>query len=400
MENAPAQALRIAALELHEFRCFEHLELKVPADARHVALVGENGSGKTSILEAVSLFAPGTGLRRARRVCLPRVGGSGRARVRIALGGRGRTFATEAGTAKRGLLCDGEPASGGSVAAALPLLWLTPTQIEMFSGTREARQMFWDRITACFFTDHAIVLGRAERLRRERLRLLSDDLRGDDPRGAQARGDWLASIEAGLAAETIAVWERRFATRRRLRAELARGGEKAGDLFRACAISFGGEFAKPFAPLDDDANPEGARTEDASATARGEVQAQLAGRLVRSRGLDAASKRSSVSARRFDFSAALTAGGSAKDAATASTGEQKRAILSLLLAAARGLVAAGSAPVLLLDEASAHLDATRLEALFEALTDLNLQVWTTGQDATRFPRSLFWRYDPGAAKEI
>jgi DNA replication and repair protein RecF len=69
----------------------------------------------------------------------------------------------------------------------------------------------------------------------------------------------------------------------------------------------------------------------------------------------------------------------------ASTGEQKALLITLILAHAN-LVAemTGLAPVMLLDEALAHLDPERREALFAALTRLGAQVWMSAADPALF----------------
>ena len=68
-----------------------------------------------------------------------------------------------------------------------------------------------------------------------------------------------------------------------------------------------------------------------------------------------------------------------------STGEQKALLISVTLANARLLAAErGGAPLLLLDEVAAHLDAERREALFAEVLALGAQAWMTGADAAFF----------------
>ncbi|MDA0674776.1 MAG: AAA family ATPase, partial [Proteobacteria bacterium] len=54
----------VLRLTLTEFRNYERFRLDVAADP--VVLTGANGAGKTNLLEALSLLAPGRGLRGAR----------------------------------------------------------------------------------------------------------------------------------------------------------------------------------------------------------------------------------------------------------------------------------------------------------------------------------------------
>ena len=87
-------------------------------------------------------------------------------------------------------------------------------------------------------------------------------------------------------------------------------------------------------------------------------------------------------------------------AALCSTGEQKALLVSVVLGHA-GLIAEarGHAPILLLDEVAAHLDAARREALFAALASLPAQAFLTGTDGRVFaplaPRAEAWRVEGG-----
>jgi DNA replication and repair protein RecF len=69
-----------------------------------------------------------------------------------------------------------------------------------------------------------------------------------------------------------------------------------------------------------------------------------------------------------------------------STGEQKALLIGLILAHA-DLVSqhrGGAAPLLLLDEITAHLDPLRRLALFDEISRLGCQAWMTGTDAQAF----------------
>ncbi|MCL6609156.1 MAG: AAA family ATPase [Geminicoccaceae bacterium] len=60
---APVVPLVVERLRLRDVRNWARLDLALPPGA--VVLVGPNGAGKTNLLEALSLLAPGRGLRRA-----------------------------------------------------------------------------------------------------------------------------------------------------------------------------------------------------------------------------------------------------------------------------------------------------------------------------------------------
>ena len=75
--------LRLTRVICRDFR--NHADLDLAVGSRFVALVGENGAGKTNLLESISLFSPGRGLRRADLSSMARNAGSGGFAVSLAL---------------------------------------------------------------------------------------------------------------------------------------------------------------------------------------------------------------------------------------------------------------------------------------------------------------------------
>ena len=71
--DAAAPRLWVERLALTNFR--NHAATAITVGPQPVVLAGANGSGKTNILEAVSLLSPGQGLRRAPFIDLARSGG-------------------------------------------------------------------------------------------------------------------------------------------------------------------------------------------------------------------------------------------------------------------------------------------------------------------------------------
>jgi DNA replication and repair protein RecF len=102
-----------------------------------------------------------------------------------------------------------------------------------------------------------------------------------------------------------------------------------------------------------------------------------------SRGRDAAAGATLAGPHRADL--LFTHAPKGLPAALCSTGEQKALLVAVVLAHAALIAAArGFAPLLLLDEVAAHLDAPRREALFAALAALPVQAFLTGTDAAVF----------------
>ena len=93
--------LRLTRVICRDFR--NHADLDLAVGSRFVALVGENGAGKTNLLESISLFSPGRGLRRADLSSMARNAGSGGFAVSLALKqGEGGTSHRHGLRARRG----------------------------------------------------------------------------------------------------------------------------------------------------------------------------------------------------------------------------------------------------------------------------------------------------------
>lgn len=345
-------APRILALRITDLRNHAASEL-LPGDLPFVVLTGPNGAGKTAALEAVSLLAPGRGLRAGALGELARAGGPGGFAVRAELGLEPglppvvlATGTEPAAPERRQLRVNGAPAALASLADWLALLWITPAMDRLFQDAPGARRRFLDRLVLARMPAHAGHATRYEAAMRERTRLLTGE-RPADPA-------WLAALEAQMARHGAEVARAREDTVAALGARLA---EEVDPAFPAAHVTLEGEgFAD---------------------------EAQLADALAASRARDAAAGRATVGPHRVDLAVRLAASG--VPAARASTGEQKALLAGLMLAHA-GLVAEerGRPPLLLFDEVAAHLDPGRRAALFARLAALGSQCWLTGTEPALF----------------
>jgi DNA replication and repair protein RecF len=337
----------LSRLRLTDFR--NHAELVLTPSPGFVVLTGENGAGKTNVLEAVSLLAPGRGLRRAALSDMQRQGGPGGFGIAATLAAAGGEVEIATGTLaaapeRRQLRIQGAAATANTLAEWLTVLWLTPAMDRLFVEPAGERRRFLDRLTLALEPGHAHHAARYEAAMRARNRLLG----ADEP----ADPEWLTALETQMAEHGGAIEVARRATVALLGARLAEQAE--------------GPFARA-----------GLALEGWSGDAE-----QLAGELRQGRGRDAAAGRALAGPHRADL--AVTHLGKGQAAALASTGEQKALLLGIVLAHAE-LVAArtGHAPVLLLDEVAAHLDPVRRGALFARLADHG-QVWMTGTEPALF----------------
>ncbi|MDJ1158858.1 DNA replication/repair protein RecF [Chelatococcus sp. SYSU_G07232] len=360
---APGHAPRVRRLMLADFRSYAALDLAV--DTRLVALAGENGAGKTNLLEALSLFTPGRGLRRADLAEMARLGGSGGFAASITLDGA--YGGTRLGTgldppapgapASRKCRIDGVPVgSAAAFAEHLRLVWLTPALDGLFTGPPGDRRRFLDRLVLAVDAEHGGRVGAFERAVRSRNRLLEE--------GAPDRG-WLDAVEREIAELGIAVAAARRETVTRLDALIAATRDDASP-FPWASVELAGEIEDIVAALP-----------------AVEAEDRYRALLRDNRARDRAAGRTLIGPQASDL--VVHHGPKTAAAARCSTGEQKALLVGLVLAHAR-LVAAmsGIAPLVLLDEIAAHLDRRRRAALFVALDKLGSQVWMTGADAQLF----------------
>jgi DNA replication and repair protein RecF len=356
---------RVRRLSLTSFRSYRAAQVEV--DRNCIVLVGANGAGKTNLIEAISFFAPGRGLRRANLEDVAFSKGDGTwavsAEVEGALGPvvlgtgiEGRAYEDAAIT--RRCRIDREPvASAGAFADHLRVVWLVPAMDALFNGPASERRRFLDRLALAIDADHAGRVAALERAVRSRNRLLEEPR--PDPH-------WLDAVEHQTAELAVAVTAMRVETVARLQAAMDGRQKHSGSTFPAAAIALQGwmENLVPFHPAV-------------------EIEDRYRGVLRENRARDAAAGRTLEGAHLTD----LVVRHADKDmaAADASTGEQKALLIGLVLAHA-GLLAemTGFAPVLLLDEVVAHLDLSRRRSLHAEIEKLEVQVWMTGADIAGF----------------
>jgi DNA replication and repair protein RecF len=346
--------VHLLSIELRGFRNHWLTRLQ-PGDAPFVLLTGPNGAGKTNLLEAVSLLAVGRGLRGNPLSQMAAAGGAGGFTILAdllpdpGLPPISIVTATRADAPERRLLkINGANAALSALSDWSSQLWLTPAMDRLFADTASARRRFLDRLVLALSPGHAGHATRYEAAMRARTRLLTADEPADPA--------WLTALEVQMAEHGAALADARAAA--------------VSALDRQLAAAPDGPFPKAALALSD---PD---------------QADLPGRLRAARSADRAAGRAMQGPHRQDLlvtHADKAHGDGRMPAALASTGEQKALLVSILLGHA-ALVAArtGRLPLLLLDEAVAHLDPDRRRALFARLAALGGQAWLTGTDPQLF----------------
>jgi DNA replication and repair protein RecF len=362
--------LAVTRLTVANFRSYAAAELNTAGTA--VVLAGPNGAGKTNLLDAISLLAPGRGLRGAKLAEHTRKGPMAPSDALWAVAAtvkRGETD-YEIGTGlseqspSRHVRLNGVEAKGSAeLGEIVQMVWLTPAMDRLFIESASGRRRFLDRLVLGFDASHARAATRYETAMRERARLLKYGPR--DPA-------WLDGLENEMAEAGLAVARARQAAVERLNSALA---TRVG-AFPAAALTLAEEVYAD--------------------------QAALRGALSKSRIRDAESGRTLAGPHLTDLLARHVQ--KRADARDCSTGEQKALLIAIMLAFARELTMArdGLAPLLLLDEVAAHLDATRRAALFEEIADLKAQAWMTGTDLSLFEnaRAQIFEVQGGLFREV
>jgi DNA replication and repair protein RecF len=363
--RAPA-LLAVRQLRLTDFRNYR--QLRLDCDTSPVVLVGDNGTGKTNLLEALSFLAPGRGLRRARlddvghraiSTSAPGLAWAVAATLdtpdgHLAIGTGIEPARAEGSLPRRVVRIDGRTAAsqtalGHHVAA----VWLTPQLDRLFLDGASERRRFLDRLVTALHPEHAGDVAAYENAQRQRARLLGEGNR--DPH-------WFTALEDTMARHGVALATNRADTVHRLdaaarlgigpfpRAELAMAGEVDGWIASMAAI---------------------------------DAEDRLRAGLAASRLRDAEAGTTCVGPHRSDL--AVRHLDLDMPAAEGSTGQQKAILVSIALAHVRLVtLSRGKPPLLLLDEIAAHLDGERREALFDEVVALGVQSWMTGTDAELF----------------
>ena len=370
-------------LVLTQFRSYSSLLLQ--CTTKPIIIVGPNGAGKTNILEAISFFSPGRGLRNIRLSEACRHPGSessstypwtvtanyiaGETHYHL-----GTTINVSEGKEKRIIHVDGEPLKTQThLTQYLNILWLTPQMDRLFAEGMSTRRKFYDRLVYGFDASHATRLNRYDYFMRERNRLLQQYTY--DP-------SWMTVLEQKMAAESVAIAAaRKWVLQRLHHAEAWMLG-----VFPQPQLHLLGQvelLLDTHKALD--------------------VEDILARQWSDNRHQDRAAGRTLEGIHKTDFQVYYAE--KAMAAEYCSTGEQKALLVSIIMMAARLQAQIHQCPpILLLDEIAAHLDEQRRHALYDEIIDLKMQTWITGTDNHIFAKfadhAHYFAIENGAVKSL
>lgn len=367
----------VKRLTLTDFRNYAYLRLNT--DLNPIIITGENGTGKTNILEAISFLTPGRGLRSARLADIKRISpclvANDYTPIANTAWAVSSTVCTnndivEIGTGiessvketdddlrsfdRRIVKVDGQKISSqADLGRYISAIWLTPQMDRLFRGGSQPRRSFLDRLVYAFDVEHAKRTANFDHLYKEWFQLI---------KSGRSDGHWLASIEEEMAGIGVAIAAARREQIARLNTFIQ---NEPDDMFPNVELSLEGTIEKLL-----DTKPA-IDVEDFYITL---LQKQRQNVLY-SENIDGVN--------RTDFKVLYKK--KHMPAELCSTGEQKSLLISIILAQTKcQTLDKGFPPVLLLDEVVAHLDDVKREALLEKIRDLHVQAWITSTDPSLF----------------
>jgi DNA replication and repair protein RecF len=369
MEEVPSDAgsrLFVEELKLTDFRNYVRAVLSL--DERPVVLVGDNGEGKTNLLEAVSLLGPGQGLRGRPYGELGHKDGPGgwavAAKVMLMEGvveiGTGFGLEATAEATGRIVRIAGKEQGAGALADYVRLVWVIPEMDGLFTGPAAERRRFLDRLMLAIDPKMRAPRGRFDRAMRQRNRLFQM---------GHGSPSHFAGLEEQMAEAAVAIAAARLDAVARL----------STLILRTCEARGPGPFPWPLLRLEG--TLETALMERPAV----EVEDDYVSLLSEARERERLAGRALTGPHLSDL--IVFHGPHNTPAASCSSGEQKALLLGLVLGIARLIrELTHASPLVLLDEVAAHLDQVRREALFGEILDLKAQVWITGTDRSIFAR--------------
>lgn len=366
----------VTRLTLSDFRNYRNL--RIEANIAPIIITGENGSGKTNILEAISFLTPGRGLRSARLADIKRIlppeeeilninsGWSVAAEILknneeyfIGTGTqknfREYTEENEIKNFERRIVKINQQkiTQQSELGKYVSAIWVTPQMDRLFLGGTQPRRSFLDRLVYAFDLEHAKRTANFEHLYRQWFQILKT---------GHADEHWLQSVETDMASLGVAI----AAARRELIARLNTFIEhEPDDIFPDVRLELDGTIEKMLDTLP------AVRVEQFYI----ELLAKQRRNVLYNDYVDGVN--------RTDFKVYFKKKN--MPAELCSTGEQKALLVSIILAQTKcQILDKGFAPILLLDEVTTHLDDKKRDALLLKIAGLHLQAWITSTESQNF----------------
>jgi len=335
----------IENLTLTDFRNHKQTRINV-RDAKNIIIVGENGAGKTAVLEAISMLSGDRGMRGADMGDIACFNGLGGFSVYAkTFDGDSVCIYFNVGDTNRHAKINDENANLGDLGKMLCIIWISPREDRLFVDSSADRRAFFDRLASNFDTNHNGRVAKFSKILSERAFALKS--------GADSK--WIDALDDQLAAVAVAIATARV--------------QYAGEInyfLNKFSISVDGMLEKM---IINGMTPASAEREYRKYLS--ENHDLIGDKMV----LDGPHKSDfGMFNNELKLPVRLT-----------STGQQKSALFDLILAHTELLHTKTKRDcIVLFDEAAAHLDSNMRAKIFAKLSATHTQVWATGLDADSF----------------
>lgn len=345
----------IKRLRLRSFRT--HSDISFEPGQSSVLILGSNGVGKTSILEAISIFSYGRGIRNAKLFDM--INRKKKAFVIDLDLYLRENFILEYQTSYnkisriKKVLINNKVITTKYSRKNIPMLWIAPYTEKIFTGSATTRRIFIDRLVNIFDNEHSIRLNEYEKKMRQRTKLLKDNINDKY---------WIETLESQMSELSVSICSSRLELLDRLTKQL----KNSVAAFPKLEISF-------YESIENDLMKKAAI----------DVEDFLREKFLENREIDRLLGGSRVGCHKTD----LMVKNLQKNlpAELCSSGEQKSILISLVLSSASAYMDySEKSPVILLDEIFTHLDLKKKSSLLEKLLDLKSQIWITAAEQEKF----------------
>ena len=345
--------VRINKISLTNFR--NHKNTRIENTGTFMVLNGKNGSGKTNILEAISFFSPGRGIKNSSVMEIIRKSENINScefniSIKYDTGevDLKRYFSIDE---KKGnyITIDDEKVNNSQLLDFVNIIWITPIMEKIMLQSNSEKRNFFDRLIFNVDKNHLKNHTKLQKLLSERLALLKN---------YSYDKEWLSILENTIAELSIKIMTNRKNFLFQLNKELS----KAIIPFGPCII----DMQHGILNFETDINQI-------------ELIESYRSILESTRKIDSELNRTTQNINKVKIEIYNNSKKNI-EAKNCSTGEQKSILLSIFVAVARiiKLKNNGRSPIMLIDEAMAHLDLAHKEYLFNELSNLESQVWLSG----------------------
>ena len=357
IENTNKSFDQIKSLKLINFR--SHSNFSLSLSGKPLAIIGDNGAGKTNILEAISLLSPGRGMRNSKFSEMVKDDNLMPWGVNFNILSEGKNYEVSSGLRDnqkgRDIKINSKKVFGSSALPEIILLsWLTPSMDQIFNETPSYRRKFIDRLCAVYEKNHTKNIKIYEKLMAER---------NSSFKSKVLDNVWLDALENQMSDVSIAIAETRLTF--------------ISDLNKVLETNL--DPVWPRAHLEIYGFVENL----VSSWNSGKAKEMLCNEFKNNRERDFFSKRTNEGVHRSDL--LVNEKNKKIEAKKCSTGEQKSLLMGIILSHLELVSSFKSRyPVLLLDEVLAHFDKIRRKSFFKQIQEIGSQIIMTGTDISVF----------------